>query len=311
MPHTLSRSALIVAFSILSASSSTRAQTVTGQSTAADSVFARARALVSSGNGAAGRVLIDSIAAATDPASPAYADALYWRAALAASTDDAERDYRRIIVEYALSPRAADALLQLAQLELSRGDRSLAASHLERFMAENPTRPERAQAGAQLTELLFQQNDLPRACSTLRQTLAAVPDSLVELRNRLTYYSPRCMALDASPGSRVPVSGVGSGGGGRAGRDSATARRDTVVAHAAPARYTLQLAASYTTRAEADREAARLQARGLDARVVGSRKSYRVRIGRYVTRGNAVAAQRELKAKKVTTTVTDIEPDAR
>lgn len=309
MPDMPCRSTLIVALSILCASSSIRAQTAPAPGAAADSVFARARALVSSGNGAAGRVLIDSIVAATDPASPTYADALYWRAALAASSNDAERDYRRIIVEYALSPRAADALLQLAQLELGRGDRSLAVSHLERFLAENPTRPERAQAGAQLTELLFQQNDLPRACSALRQTLAAVPDSLVEMRNRLTYYSPRCMALDASPGSRVPVSGAV--GGGRAGRDSATAQRDTVVAHAAPARYTLQLAASYTTKAEADRAATRLQARGVDARVVGSRKPYRVRIGRYVTRGNAVAAQRELKAKKLTTTVTDIEPDAR
>ena len=100
-------------------------------------------------------------------------------------------------------------------------------------------------------------------------------------------------------------------GGGRAGRDSTTAHPDTVVAHAAPARYTLQLAGSYATKAEVDREVSRLQARGIDARVFGSRRPYRVRIGRYVTRGNAAAAQRALKAKKVTTTVANIEPAAK
>lgn len=303
MSHTLFRSLLIAALLIPGARDSTRAQVAPAQ-TAADSVFARARALVANGNGAAGRVLIDSAVAATDAASPAYADALYWRATLAANSDDAERDYRRIVVEYALSRHAADALLQLAQLESARGDRAAATMHLERFFAENPTHPERARAGAQLTLLLFDQNDLPRACATLRQTLAVVPDSAVEARNRLTYYAPRCAALDASPASRVPV------GGGNTGRDSAGGHRDSVVAHAAPARYTLQVAA-YTTKSEADRAAARLKARGIDARVVGTKRPFRVRIGRYVTRGNAAAAQRELKAKKITTTVTDIEPEAR
>lgn len=303
MSHAVTRSVLIGALLILGTANAISAQAVPAPMAAADSVFARARALVLSGNGAAGRVLIDSVVAATDPASPVYADALYWRATLAVSSGDAEGDYRRIVVEYALSARAADALLQLARLESARGDRAAAVSHLDRFVAENPSHPERARAGAQLTELLFEQNDLPRACSVLRQTLAVVPDSAVETRNRLTYFAPRCTALDVSPGSRVPV--------GRSARDSAFAHRDSVVAHAAPARYTLQVAASYATKAEADRAAARFRARDIDARVVGSKKPFHLRIGRYVTRGNALAAQRELKAKKVTTTVTDIEPEAK
>lgn len=247
--------------------------------------------------------MVDSVIAATDPSTPAYADALYWRAALASSSDDAERDYRRIVVEFALSPRAPDALLQLAQLELARGDRSAAANHLSRFVTENPLNPERARASAQLTELLFAQNDLPRACASLRQSLAVVPDSAVETRNRLTYYAPRCAALDASPASRASVAGAAPP------RDSVAAH-DSVVAHAAPARYTLQVAA-YQTKAEADRAAERLKARGIDARVAGSKKPFRVRVGRFTTRGNAAAAQRELKAKKITTTITDIEPEAR
>lgn len=296
MSNPVARSLFVAALSMLGVAGSIRAQAVPAQH-AADSVYARARALVAGGKGAAGRVLIDSLVAATDPGSPAYADALYWRATLAANGEDAERDYRRIVVEYALSAHAGDALLQLAQLESARGDRAAAAAHLERFIAENPTHPDRARAGAQLTLMLFDLNDLPRACSTLRQTLAIVPDSAVETRNRLTYYGPRCMALDAGPGGRVPAEGKAT-------------HRDSVVAQAPPARYTLQVAA-YSTKSEATRVAARLKARGIDARVVGSKKPFRVRIGRYVTRGNAVAAQRELKAKKVTTAVTGIEPGAR
>jgi len=274
----------------------------------ADSVFARARRLVASGNGAAGRLLVDSVLAATDPNSPQYSDALYWRATLSTNGADAERDYRRIVVEYGASPRSGDALLQLAQLESARGDRATAADHLERFLLENPGHAERTRASLTLVRLLVDQNDLPRACSTLRQALREVADSEVETRNQLSYYSSRCVATDASPGGRVPV------GEPTASKDSASITKgDSASAPAgreAKGRYTLQVAA-YSSRSDATALAARLKARGYEARVVGAAKPFRVRIGRYVTRGNAVAAQRELKAKKITTTVADIEPEAR
>src|SRR5579885_2931882 len=112
----------------------------------ADAVFARAKQLVVGGNGAAGRVLIDSVLAANAPDTPAYADALYWRAALAATPEDAEQDYRRLIVEYPLSPHTGDALYQLAQIEVARGDRDAAADHLQRFLLENPKAPQRPRA---------------------------------------------------------------------------------------------------------------------------------------------------------------------
>ena len=52
--------------------------------------------------------------------------------------------------------------------------------------------------------------------------------------------------------------------------------------------------------------ASRLKTRGYDVRVVASGKSFRVRIGRYVTRAEAVAAQGRLKAKKITSTIAEI-----
>lgn len=283
------------------------AQSSTGVS--GDSVFARARRLVASGNGAAGRLLVDSVLAATDPSTPQYADALYWRATLSTNGADAERDYRRIVVEYGASVRSGDALLQLAQLESARGDRATAADHLERFLLENPGHAERTRASLTLVRLLVDQNDLPRACSTLRQALREVPDSAVETRNQLSYYSSRCVANDASPASRVPV------GGTAASKDSAsTVTRDSSGAPASTAeskaRYTLQVAA-YASRSDATSLAGRLKARGFDARVVGKTKPFRVRIGRYATRADAVAAQTRLKARKVTVTVTDIGADDR
>ena len=86
-----------------------------------DPVFVRAQTLVSDGNGAAGRALIDSVIAATPPMAPLYPQALFWRATLASNAADAESDYKHIVVDYPLAPQAADALLRLAQLELARG----------------------------------------------------------------------------------------------------------------------------------------------------------------------------------------------
>ena len=112
-----------------------------------DSIFRRARRLVSEGDGAAGRALVDSLLRAAPEGTPAYGDALFWRGALAETAVDAERDYRRVIVEYPLSPYADDALLSLAELEQARGDRAAAYQHLQRFVREHPASPARARAG--------------------------------------------------------------------------------------------------------------------------------------------------------------------
>ena len=268
--------------------------------TAADSVFARARSLVAGGNGAAGRVLVDSMLTVATPGSPAYAEALYWRATLAATSTDAESDFRRIIVEYPLSARSGDALLQLAQLEVARGDRASAITHLERFLLENPHSADRPRTALLLIRLSFEQNDPQAACVFLARVLTEVPDSDVELRNQLSYYSPRCAAVDTTHAAGAAV----------AASDSALTKRDSTAAPASHAkgRFTLQVAA-YSSRTDADRSVARLKQRGIDARVEPAGKYFRVRIGRYETRAAALAAQRELKAKKIDTRLTDTSGD--
>jgi hypothetical protein len=265
-----------------------------GSSAAASAVFARARQLVINGSGAAGRLLVDSVLAATSPDSADYPEALYWRAALAASPGDAERDYRRIVVEYTFSPRTGDALIQLAQLELARSDRDAAESHLRRFLIEQPDHGQRGRAGYLLARLLIDRNDIPRGCAALARTRTDVPADSVELRNQVDYLVPRCDGVDTS----------GARSGGAAGDSSAAPTSSSATgrgnarapAPATTGKYTIQVA-SYQTREAADALAKRLTVTGTKARVVGKTKPYRVRVGYFETRAAAAETLKQLRTK--------------
>lgn len=161
-----------------------------------DTMFLRARRLVADGNGAAGRALADSLLSAATPGTLRYAEALFWRASVAPTAAAAERDYRMISIEYPLSPRAEDALLRLAQLELARGDRALALKHLERLTLEHPASPARARASYWRSRVLFEDGNVPRACAALADARTHVPPGDVELRNQVEFQSRRCLGVD-------------------------------------------------------------------------------------------------------------------
>jgi cell division protein FtsN len=158
----------------------------------ADPIFVRAQALVSDGNGVAGRALIDSVLAKTPSTSQAYPQALFWRATLAASAADAESDYKHIVVDYPLAPQAEDALLRLAQLELARGDRDGALGHLQRIPRDYPRSKSLARASYWTARVLFEKNDVPNACAANANALAQADASEVELRNQIQYQGQRC-----------------------------------------------------------------------------------------------------------------------
>ena len=166
-----------------------------------DSLFRRARRMVSEGNGAAGRALVDSLLAAADPSTPAYGDALYWHGALAPTAAAAEADYRRVIVEYPLAYYSGDALLAIAELEQARGDRVGAMQHLQRFVREHPDNPGRGIAALGVARLAFEQRDSTLACSMLTEARRSVSASDVELRNQIEYYGNRCTT--SAPASAV------------------------------------------------------------------------------------------------------------
>jgi len=157
-----------------------------------DPVFVRAQTLVSDGNGAAGRALIDSVIAATPPSARLYPEALFWRASLAANAADAESDYRHIVVDYPLAAQAEDALLRLAQLELARGDRDGALAHLQKIQRDYPRSKSLARASYWTARVLFEKNDIANACRANANALAQANSGEVELRNQIQYQGQRC-----------------------------------------------------------------------------------------------------------------------
>jgi len=170
-----------------------------------DPVFVRAQALVSDGNGAAGRALIDSVITATPPTARLYPEALFWRASLASNAADAESDYKHIVVDYPLAPQAEDALLRLAQLELARGDREGALVHLQRISRDYPRSKSLARASYWTARVLFEKNDIPKACAANASALAQAGDAEIELRNQIQYQGQRCPSAAAAVAVTKPT----------------------------------------------------------------------------------------------------------
>jgi hypothetical protein len=254
-----------------------------------DSSLARIERLVTAGDRAAARPLVDSVFALMTPDSPRIADLLYWRAASASSAADAERDYLRISIEHSLSPRAEDALLALAQLEFARGDRTAARRRFDRLLREYPSGRHVARASLWSGRLAIEERD-PAGCATLQSARPRVPVNDVELRNQFDYFLGQCAVLTPA---------------------------DTTAAAAAPTpsappaassttQFSVQVAA-YSARRDATTLANRLKQRGFDVRVVGDRAPYRVRIGRYATRADAAAALGRMRASQVTGIVVEAE----
>jgi cell division protein FtsN len=169
-----------------------------------DPVFARAQALVSDGNGAAGRALIDSVIATTPTGAPLYPQALFWRASLASNAADAESDYRHIVVDYPLAPQAEDALLRLAQLELARGDKDAALTHLQRIQRDYPRSKSLARASYWTARVLFEKNDVQNACAANAKALAQADSGEIELRNQIQYQGQRCPSVVTADANTHP-----------------------------------------------------------------------------------------------------------
>jgi cell division septation protein DedD len=294
-----------------------------------DSTVIRARRLASDGNAAAGRALLDSAMAVSKEGSPEYVNALFGRAMIAGSGDEARKDYLRVAVDYSSSPRAEDALLRLAQMELARGDRSAAKRYLERLALEHPAGPSRAQGAYWMGRVLIDEGALLPACTSLAEAKARVEPSDVELANQIAYYSQPCAAAQrAAQHAADSVRADSIDKVMRAAKADSIARADSVAKAEAAAKkrslkpeagsrkpnsvpvakgygWSAQVAA-YDTPDDARRLAKRLTDRGYEARMTNE-KPYRVRIGRYAKRDEAVALVQKLKDAKITAFVVEAE----
>lgn len=291
------------------------AQSSTPTTAVGDSMFRRARRMVSDGNGAAGRALVDSLLRREEEGTTAYGNAVYWRGALAETAAEAERDYRKVIVEYPLSPYASDALLAIAELEQARGDRAGALAHLQRFVREHPISSARGIAALAAARLAFEQRDTRAGCAMIVEAKASASTTDVELRNQIDYYATRC-PVTGSAASAVattattppvrdpaPVTPPVAPATKKPVRDTVAktppaAAKATTAPKPARGIYTIQVAA-YPTRAAADQLVAKLAARDVKARVSGTSKPYRVRLEFYPTRDAAQAAVVSLKERGI------------
>lgn len=274
---------------LLACSAVLQAQTDTTARTAADSVVQRARKLGMDGREGDGRRLIDSLLKSATSDSAIYAEALYARASLATTAVDAERDYRRLLIEAPLSTRAEDALLQLAQLLQARGDRRGASDHLQRFMLTYANSPARPRVALSLVRLLFEQGPQQeaRACEAFRMGRDAIPMESLELRNQLEFYAPRCTVVVAAAPTVPPT----------VPPDTTTVSSATPPSATPSASFYSVQVAAYNSREPAVNLVGTLVERGLEARVDGTGPPYRVRVGKYATRADAVKAAASLKSQ--------------
>jgi cell division protein FtsN len=313
-----------------------------------DTIFIRAQRMAAEGQGDAARALVQHEIDIAAAGSPRYVDALYWRAVVAATAADAEKDLRRIIIEFPLSPRNEDALLRLAQLEMTRGDNDQALAHLQRLVIDHPSSPSRARASFWMARVYFDKNQAQAACRSLADAAHNTTPGQVEQRNQIDFWMQRCHGLDtasvasapkvdsappvtaattttaaaAPPTSPPPPAAVTTrtavvpppappppASTTSTKKSTSTVKTTTTTVHA-PAtggKYTVQVGA-YPTHDAADALQKSLAARGIEARVFGTVKPFRVRVGYYDTRAQADAEAQKLKAKQIAVYVTETEP---
>jgi cell division septation protein DedD len=236
-------------------------------------VVARAQQRAAANDSAGGRAILDSTLASDLADMVSRAEVTYWGARLAPSTGEREQQLMALIVEFPFAPRVASALFELGMAELARGDRDQAAMHLTRFLATPSSDSNRTAASLALGRLLFDRGEGPRACAVLLAARAQVPATAVETRNQFDFAVGPCSGVDTSAAPR---------------RVDTTKAAPSVLGE-----YTVQVAA-FDLRAQADRMAAKLRGDSLEARVIGTKKPFRVRVGHFVTRPEA-----EAEAKRI------------
>lgn len=265
--------------------------------------FARARRLVNDGDAKAGRAVVDSMLAAAAPNSLAYAEALYWRGVLAEDGEAARTDLLRVAIEFPLSPQSGDALLRLAQLEFTRGDRVAALRHLDQLARDHPDAPARAAGRYWTARVLLEDSKPAEACAALREAQRLAPASDVELVNQIAYYARSCETVD---GRRETVDTAA-----QRAETATKAKDDSRGTQGADRRTTAKGKWSVQVAAYGDRDNAmvlvrKLKARGFDARVTAD-KPWRVRVGHYATRAQAAEMAQRLGSKRAKALVVEAE----
>lgn len=185
-------------------------------SPAVSAAVSRARALSDNGDDAKARTLLDSLVTAAPRESNDLAEALYWRGMLVADQLSAERDWKRLIVDVPFSPRAADALVKLAEQDLQRNNPVLARQHVRQLLSDHPESTQRPRALLVLARSYFDQRDAARGCGIVSAVRRDAPLNAVEVRLQADELQQQCrgvteIAMGANPDFATPVATSAAG----------------------------------------------------------------------------------------------------
>jgi cell division septation protein DedD len=260
----------------------------------------RARMLLDNGDGAAARTLMDSLVGALPNASIDLAEALHWRAVMSESIGEAERDWKRLLVEAPLSTRASDALLRLAELESLRGSSQASRQHAERLVTEHASSPNKPRALLLIAKGWFAENNAVNACAALGELRSASALVTGEIKLQSDELQPRCanVAKHVTKDVVAPTPKPASTAPKPAATDS-TISAKPVSDTPASGQFSVQLAA-YARLSDANAMVKRLAGMSITARVEGSAAPYRVRTGSYSSRAAASEALAQLTRRGLT-----------
>lgn len=227
--------------------------------------------LASEGQADSARAIIRRRLAMTPTSDSLYPEILYTAGRVAGNADSAMLYLRRVSIEFSRSKWADQALLRLAQLAFATGDIAAAGRAAERIVEDYPSSHILADAAFWAGRAYFEQNDVESGCRYLARAEAAATQN-IELASRIRYYRQRCAAFAEVTDSTA--------------RD--TSQPALVV-------YSLQVAAVGNALA-ADDVMRRLAADGFETHIVTEDGLYKIRVGRFATRAEAVQLVDRLKA---------------
>jgi len=258
------------------------AQPLNRLSAQTDARLVEALRLAQSGQADSGRAIIRRLLASLPPSDTSYPQALLAAAKIAPNATTVSSNLNRIVVEYGASPWADDALLLLTQLYYAQHDAGQTVQAAERLNRDYPDSPLRARASFTGARAYFELKNETRGCELIRQALDGASDD-VEFTNQVSFYAARCST--AAPSTTT------------AGTTPTATDTPSKTAAGAGRAYSVQVLAVKST-AQVDDMLTRLKVMGFDARVIrDSTGFFKVRVGRYATRDEAVRTQQRLKTK--------------
>ncbi len=227
--------------------------------------------LAQSGRADSARALVRQLLATLSAQDSIYPQALFVQGGmLAPDASTAATSLQRVVVEYGMSPWADDALLRLAQLFEAQNDPAGAVQAVERLRRDYPDSPILPRAEFVGARAAFDLRDATRGCGYVRAALAGAGDD-VEFKNQVSFYAARCAVPEATPTADSTPRG-------------------------AP-RFAVQVLAGKSA-PQVDEMLTRLKTMGYDTHVVrDSTGLFKVRVGRYATRDEALQALARLKVR--------------